>query len=224
MKKICTDCSEERWLPTSISKLEAYLSKFFITGHGVHNVPEIKKNIAYNLQYLQFQSQILREFKLTSVIQTQTWKVCIIVGTGIIEAILHYLLTAKGLNKKSEWEEETIAETGINLEGCKYKIENRIFKKLSSPKAVEMSLDIMIKKVESKKLLGANHEIYKKLQYLRKLRNRVHLHVIEQPYDTDWWKFSNNEMATMKKVLYSFMISSFFSPTEEEKALFEFLK
>src|SRR3972149_7504608 len=112
----------------------------------------------------------------------------------------------------------------MNIDGRKFKIENRILKKLSTPKSIDMTLDMMIKKVESKKLLSRNHEIYSKLQYLRKLRNRVHLHMIEEPYDTDWWKFTKIEIDTMRKVLYSFMVSSLFSPTGKEKELFEFLK
>ena len=224
MRKICTACSGEKWLPTSISRLEEYLSKFFIAGKGVQNIQEIKKNIAYNLQYLQFQSQMLKEFDVTSVLITQTWKVYIIVGTGIIEAILYYLLTSKGMNKKTDWEEEGLATAEVNIDGRKFKIENRILKKLSTPKSIDMTLDMMIKKVESKKLLSRNHEIYSKLQYLRKLRNRVHLHMIEEPYDTDWWKFTKIEIDTMRKVLYSFMVSSLFSPTGKEKELFEFLK
>lgn len=225
MKKICTNCtSDERWLPTPISIYEEYLIKYIKAGNGVQNIRAIRKNIAYNLQYLEFQIQLLNEFNVTQVILTQTWKVFIIIGTGIIEAILYYLLTSKKLAKSTNWLE--IASTGneVNVEGKQYRIENVIYEKLASLIPVDMTFDTMIKKVESKKLLGNGHEIYKKLQYLRKLRNRVHLHLIEEEYDTDWKKFNLDEINTMKLVLYSFMISSFFSPTLQEKKLFNFLR
>jgi len=49
----------------------------------------------------------------------------------------------------------------------------------------------------------------KKLGYLRKLRNRVHLHVIEQAIDTDWNNFKLSDFQLMKKVLYVFLTCSF---------------
>ena len=89
-----------------------------------------------------------------------------------------------------------------------------------------MTLDVMIKKAEKKKLLGTGQKIYKKLNYLRKLRNRIHLHVhaINEDHDIDWWKINKNEVDTVSLVLYSFMTSSLFTPTAEEKKLFAFLR
>ena len=46
---------------------------------------------------------------------------------------------------------------------------------------------------------------------------------IGEDYDTDWWKINKNEVNTIKLVLYSFMTSSLFKPTNEEKQIFEFL-
>ena len=225
MANICTKCNpNERWFPSPISKFELYLMKFFKSGVDVPNITGIRKNIAYNLQYLQFQVQLLSEFKVTQVILTQTWKVFIIVGTGIIETILYYLLSSKNIAKTTDWLEvgKTGNETKINNK--QYRIENIIYEKLSTPKQVDMSFDIMIKKVENKKLLGNDHAIYEKLHYLRKLRNRVHLHLIDEERDSDWRKFNISEIKTMKLVLYSFMISTLFSPTNEEIRMFEFLK
>lgn len=105
MKKICQECQRDgKWYPTSISNLETYLGKFIKAGAGVPNVVGLRKNIAYNIQYLQFQSQLLDEFDVTQVILTQTWKMQIIVGTSIIESLLYYLLTSKNLHKTTQWE------------------------------------------------------------------------------------------------------------------------
>ena len=93
MANICTKCNpNERWFPTPISKFELYLMKFFKSGVDVPNITGIRKNIAYNLQYLQFQVQLLSEFKVTQVILTQTWKVFIIVGTFYAGLASNYLL------------------------------------------------------------------------------------------------------------------------------------
>lgn len=225
MKTICKKCSgKEKWLPTSVSKLEEFLSNLITSGQGVPNVSGLRKNIVYNLQYLQFQQQLLSEFDVTQVILTQTWKVHIIVGTSIIEAILYYLLTSKGYQKTFQWEEVGRTGNEVNIDGCKHRIENTIFTKLESPKNLEMNLDSMIKIANKKKLLGDNQEIYKKINYLRKLRNSVHLHAIQKDTDTDWWKINKNEIDTVKIVLYSFLTSSLFKPTESQKEYLEFLK
>lgn len=225
MKKICQQCqSDGKWLPTSIARLEEYLAKFIQTEAGVPNAAALRKNIAYNLQYLQFQNQILIEFNVTQVILTQVWKIHIIVGTSIVEALLYYLLTSKGMHKTTEWEQVGSTSNETNIDGAKHKIENVIYRKLQNPAPQDMTLDVMIKKAEKSKLLGTGQEIYKKLNYLRKLRNRVHIHAVDEDYDTDWWKININEVKTVKLVLYSFMTSSLFRPTNDEKEIFAFLR
>ena len=225
MKKICQECSSDgKWLPNSVSSLEDYLGKFIKAGEGVPNIVGLRKNIAYNLQYLQFQKQVLIEFNVTQVILTQVWKMHIIVGTSIVEALLYYLLTSKGFQKTTEWEQVASTSNETNIDGSKHKIENVVYRKLDAPIPVGMTLDVMIKKAEKKKVLGAGEEIYKKLNYLRKLRNRVHIHVIGEDLDTDWWKINKNEVDTVRLVLYSFLTSSLFKPTIEEKKLFAFLQ
>jgi hypothetical protein len=224
LKKICQECSSEgKWLPTSISRLESYLGKFIKTDMGIPNSVGLRKNIAYNLQYLQFQIQELKEFNLTSVLQTQIWKVFIIVGTSIIEALLYYLLVSKGFHKITEWEQIGSTSNEVNLNGAQHKIENIIYKKLKGPIPESMTLDVMTKKAENKKLLGTNHTIYKKLNYLRKLRNRVHIYAIDSDTDTDWWEINPKEFKIIKTVLYSFFTSSLFSPSDKERELFDFL-
>ena len=225
MKKICQDCRRDgKWYPTSISNLDTYLSKFIRAGVGVPNVVGLRKNIAYNIQYLQFQSQLLSEFDVTQVILTQTWKMQIIVGTSIIEALLYYLLTSQKLHKTTQWEQICSTSNEATIEGNKHKVENVIYRKLEIPLPLDMTLDVMIKRAEKKKLLGKSHEIYKKLNYLRKLRNRVHIHAIDKDTDTDWWTINKNELDIIKGVLYSFFTSSLFKPTVAERQFFQFLR
>ncbi|MEQ8409554.1 MAG: hypothetical protein RKH07_14895 [Gammaproteobacteria bacterium] len=224
MRKLCQQCSSEgKWLPTPIGAFEEFLSKFIAAGRGVPNVVALRKNIAYNLQYLQFQKQVLLECGVTQVITTQVWKVHIIVGTSIIEALLYYLLTSTGLHKTQKWEEVGKSSSENKFEGKDFRIENTYFRRPVKDNPQEMTLDWMIKKAESKKLLGSDHNIYKKLVYLRKLRNRVHIHAVNEDYDTDWLKINKNEVDTVRNVLYMFFTSSLFKPSQTEKGYFEFL-
>lgn len=225
MKKICTGCvPSERWLPTSIQWLDSYLDNFFKTGHQIKYLFQIRKNIAYNTQYLQFQSQLLKEFETTQVILTQTWKMYIIVGTSIIECILYYLIISKGKQKTTEWEEinKSNSQTTIDSNHVS-RVENIILKKISNREPIEMSFDTMIKIVKENKLLGSDHDIYKKLNYLRKLRNKVHLQIIEDDYGTDWHKFQHDDIKLLKTTLYLFFTSKLFSPSAEDKKVFDFL-
>lgn len=223
MSKICTTCSGgKKWLPTPISTLETYLGRA-LNSRCVRHTHAIKKNIAYNLQYLQFQHQLLTEFCITSVLRTQTWKTIIIIGTGILEAIGYYLVNSNGLQKLTEWTEETKTSNEFSLGSEKYKLEGVIYRRVDPPVEVEMSFDSMIKKLEIKKLLGNNHDIYKKIQFLRKLRNRVHLQISDGIYDTDWAKFNAKEINTLRAALHEILTSTIFTPSAKEKSMFDFL-
>lgn len=222
---LCNNCrTEGKWLPTSIPRLEAYLGKFMAAGLGVPNVVGLRKNLAYNIQYLQFQRQMLSELDVTQVILTQVWKMHIIVGTSIVEALLYFLITSKNEQKVTEWKEIGASSSDTLIKSKRCRIETKIFEKLDTPEPAQMTLDVMAKKAENLKLLGDGPEIYKKLSYLRKLRNRVHIHAITADQDTDWWKINRKEVDTLRLVLYSFLTSSLFDPTNDEKKIFAFLR
>ena len=51
------------WYPVSINKLETYLGKYIEQGHGYVHVSQLKKDLAYNLQYLQFQDRVVQDIK-----------------------------------------------------------------------------------------------------------------------------------------------------------------
>ncbi|TCS35195.1 hypothetical protein BCF53_1375 [Reinekea marinisedimentorum] len=86
------DEDKSAWYPVSIAKLETYLSKFIEQGHGYTHVYHLKKDLAYNLQYLQFQDRVIQDIKLSSVLYTQSIKTIVLVGSSIIESIVHFLL------------------------------------------------------------------------------------------------------------------------------------
>ncbi len=85
-------------------------------------------------------------------------------------------------------------------------------------------MESMIKKVESKKLLGIEHQVYRDLNYLRKLRNRVHIHAVQHDRDTDWYSFNDQEVKLSKKVLFSVLSSDFFEPEEKHCTIIQYMK
>ena len=126
--------------------------------------------------------------------------------------------------KTDQWEEIKKRNTRIEVNSNYVSInENKILRKLEKPKILEMTLKDMIQISERYKLLGKKHEIYKNLNYLRKLRNRIHLQLIKGEYDNDWHKFQSNEIRIMKDTLHLFLTSSLFKPTLIEKKIFDFL-
>lgn len=212
------------WLPTSVDRLAALLSNG-ITAGGYPNVYALRRNIAYNLQHIEFLDQCLVDLKLTGVLITQTWKTGIIVGCGIIESVLHYLIVTTGNQSTTDW--ETKQEfTGANktLEGKVYRIDSVIKEKLDVPKPVPMTFDAMIKKAESKRLLGNDHAVYAKLKRLRSLRNRVHLQEIAEPVDHDWNAFKVLDYKLMMQVLHAVFTGPTFAQSAEERRYFAYLE
>jgi hypothetical protein len=87
-----------------------------------------------------------------------------------------------------------------------------------------MSFDAMIKCAKSKSLFGSDKVIYLKLDSLRALRNKVHLQVINDPTDTDWNTFTNNDLSDICKVLYAIFTSSLFALENNEERYFNYLR
>ena len=84
-----------------------------------------------------------------------------------------------------------------------------------------MTFDQMSKKVESKKLLGYSFGFYSKINRLRQLRNKIHIHSSDNSLDTDWYNFSRKEYSLIREVLYSVLISEIFE--YDNKDIFKFL-
>ena len=108
------------------------------------------------------------------------------------------------------------------MNGHAYKVETEIFRKLQIPDLESMTFDAMCKRVEKRELVKLkSDDFYQHLPYLRKLRNRVHIHGIENFKDTDWIAFNRKEIDLVKSVLCSFLQSSLF-PTKNPE-YFQFL-
>ncbi len=213
------------WYPTPIGKLESLLENAIYKGRGYQHVYALRKNIAYNLQYIQFQDRILQDIKLSSVLYTQTVKTVVLVGCGVIESILHFMLIVNGAHSITEWTEKVkFKGNQKKIDGSFVKIDNVMYEKLETPQLKHMTFDALIKSAKSNNILGNGQSIYQKLEALRALRNKVHLQVINEPRDTDWNSFNGNHLSDICKVLYAILTSSIFTPTADQKAYFSYFR
>ncbi len=162
---------------------------------------------------------------MTSVIHTQTIKSTVLIGMGIIESFLHFLLIKNGKHTETEWlEKEKFVGNAKKVGGIYVRADTVLYEKLPAPELKHMTFDAMIKCSKSNKLLGTRPAIYEKLESLRSLRNKVHLQIINNPTDTDWNSFTSVHLSDLSKVLYSILTSSIFLPTPEEKLYFAYLR
>lgn len=213
------------WYPVSIPRLDDLLIKVIQQGYGYPHPYALRRNISYNLQYLEYLEQTLAQLKISSVIKTQTWKTFILVGCGIVESLLKYLLIRHGIHSKDIWELEIIAKGNEKKVGDKsIKIDSHVYHKLSKPKLSQMDFDRMLKKAKSKGVLGSNKDVYHKLNHLRNLRNRVHLQKILHPTDTDWNAFNFDDFEKMAQVLQAVFTSNIFRPSTEQRSYFYYLE
>lgn len=212
-----------KWYPTRVKSLREFLSKVIEANKGYDHVVALRQNIAYNIQHLQFIDRTLSDIKLSSVLKTQNIKTFVIVGCSIVESLLTYLLIKSGNYRTTKWEKVGKFSSQKTINGSLLKVVTIIEKEIDTPEKSKMKFGAMCQSAESNEILGANHEIYEKLNYLRQLRNKVHLQAINEPQDTDWNKFDNRHLSDMSMVLYEIFTSELFDPTEDEKEYFDFL-
>jgi len=219
-----TDEEAGTWYPTSISKLEAYMGKYIESGHAYKHSYALKKDLAYNLQYLQFQDRIIHDIKLSSVLYTQTIKTVILVSCSIIESLLHYSLIVKGVHSETEWTIKTLFKGNQKkLDGEFVRVDTTIYSKLPKKQLKHMTFDAMIKSSKSHSIFGSRALMYDRLETLRTLRNRVHLQPSDDKQGTDWLTFTTDRLNETYSVMYSILTSSLFKPTIDQKRYFEYL-
>lgn len=213
------------WYPVTVSNYEKLLIKVIRQGFGYPHPYALRKNICYNLQYVEYLETYLSQLQISTVLVTQTWKTFILVGCSIVESLLKYLLIRHGIHSMDNWELDFIAKGNERkVEDKLVKIDSHVFRKLKHQKYRQMDFDAMIKKGKSKAVLGSDKTVYNKLNHLRDLRNRIHLQKIEHPTDTDWNAFNTEDFQTMAQVLHSVFTSNIFHPSAEEKTYFSYLE
>jgi hypothetical protein len=223
--KLTLKGSKDKWLPANLNSLENYLS-VLLQENSHFTKPQItwlRKNIAYNLQSIEFLYRISKDINLTSVLLTQNIKLFIICGTSIIEGLFYYLVVTNG-KKAKIWKSYKKIPTNPYTDGENtFMLETEIFIEVSPLTSMTITFDQMCKTVEKHKLLGDVENLYKRLAYIRKLRNKIHIQDIKHSTDTDWYTFNEKEFKLMKNTLYVLLTSSLFS-NSSPNSLFDYLR
>ena len=211
------------WKPISLVKIENILLRKIPSPRKMEHDYVLRKNIAYNLQYLEFMDVVSESdnIKVTSVIDTLNYKIFVIVSFSIIEGIMYHEIKKNNLENRTSWEKmkEITGQNKIFLGSEKYevRVENILYKKLEVKKETEMKSISMIDKLESKKIFGDDKNLYSDIRKLLKLRNKIHIHVYdESKINTDWNNFDKSKMILAKKILWE-ILRRYFQITEHEK-------
>ena len=213
----------EFWSPSPIDKWRGFLSSGIRKEKLGSSHYSYISNISYSIQYLEFLNYQLKATALHSTVKSQTIKTFVVVSMSVVEGILFYVLYSNSELPSEEWEtikKELKSSEFIDGERRK-RILTTLQEKLEEPKTRTPTLDPMLKRVEKKKLLGIDTDIYKTLNHLRKLRNKVHIQDVTTRLDTDWNTFSEKEFAQSKSVLLSVLTSDQFKTRND--SLLEFL-
>ncbi|HEM6266085.1 TPA: hypothetical protein ACGORW_001039 [Streptococcus suis] len=199
--------SEERWYPEKLEKYKSLLRN----GSLANMEDEVRRNLGYSLQYLEFLNLQIEELVFSSVIEKMILKNFIIVAVSIVEAILEEIVKNNNWQTKEYFEvigDAIDSNVFTDQDGSRKKIRTEILKELAEPKDVQMKFDDIIKKIKNrnkkKKVLSLNHDELLALDRFRKLRNKVHLSNIESG-KTNWHEFSKLEYVTVKFLLYSIL-------------------
>lgn len=211
---------KSRWKPVVISKIEEEFKNGILKDMPLG----IRKNICYNLQYLEYLTFQYKELELNSAICMSLIKNYVVIGSSIIEAIFYWIVKSNNLYNTNDL--ELVYTTSSNPKkhnGELFVTETNVYRKVAKFE-VDMNYDSLIKKIESKKLLNLNHKAFPYIKKYRQLRNRIHLQISKHDRDTDWWSFSIYDYLTMKYILYSILSDSYINIYKKENDLFYFLK
>jgi hypothetical protein len=213
------------YCPSPIASIVAYFGRSFPDDGTLTHRRGYFKNIAYTIQYLEYLDHTLNETTLHSTVRSLTQKSFIIGGMGVIESVLWYVLKKDGAHKTELWKvAHEVKSSEFSDSGKKRRLRTIIDDKLEPPQEAEMTLESMCKRVERRQLLGVKTQVYRDLNHLRSLRNRVHIHSVRHERDTDWWNFSNEDVDLMKKALHSVLTCSLFASGSSHIDILEFLK
>src|SRR4028118_1671248 len=105
VNKLTFKGSKKTWYPPSINSLEQYLDVLIQENIYFNKlqVRSLKKNIAYNLQYVEFLTKIPKDIQLSNVIITQNIKFFVVCSASIIEALFYYIIVSNGKAPTTNW-------------------------------------------------------------------------------------------------------------------------
>ena len=185
---------------------------------------ELRKNIAYSLQYLEFLQLEFEEIHRHDVIARQIIKTYVITAMSIVEGVFHHIVLSNGHQKKTEWKEIDIPRhTNVFREGdVDKKLIIATQMKLARPENVQMDFEFIITKVQEKRLIALPGKSYPKLKALKRLRNKVHLHLIRYDNDTYYLGISYIDYLLARYFLHTILTDKIFSP--QKNSPIDFIK
>lgn len=179
-------CYKDRWSPHTVEKYE----KFLKDGVLKDMKKSLLKNIVYSLMYLEFLKFELDSLKLHNVVERSIMKIYIIIVMSVVEGVFYQILLGSGKYRKEEWE-QTGRDIHTNVfddeRGTKTKYVISVLSKLDKPILARMDFEEMINRVQEKNLLAMSGRKFPYIKELKRIRNRVHLHIAESDMDTDYW-------------------------------------
>lgn len=156
------------WSPKSVKEYESLFSFLIREDCFGKKYYALRKNLSYNLQFVEFIINTLRNDEYHSVVGKQLRKTLILTCSSIIETILYCILKKERLNRKKEWDKkEPFKSNSRKIENDFFKSETIIYKKIT-PVEDHMTFDWMIKKCQAKRLLGNNQTVYDNLKKIKK--------------------------------------------------------
>ena len=211
---------DHKWYPTSV---EDYRNNLKIESDTDFHIA-LRCNLSYNLQYLEFLQKELDELEVSSVLESMIIKNYVITGMSILEGIFAYVIKNNGwwsTESLEEIKEFTSNQTKSNKETIIVKTK---LCKVIPEKDVPMErmslhrfIQILDKHHEG---LSVNHIIYKRLNDIRDLRNKIHLTCTEKSSDHDYNAFNREVQQNMQNILYEILTSKNISHTSKQ---YEFL-
>lgn len=246
MPQLCRICNKKDkgvvWLPTTMNNFEVIISKkisgespkestFVAGGKMLTSVTAsprnyeygLRKNICYSLQYLEYLLATNNQLYLTPVLTFQNYKTFIIVSASVVEGILYHELKIKNLQSKDNWNSLGKTSSQKKVHEKLHQFVTEIFEQVDQHDK-SMTFDQIIDKVETKKLLGETDEkIYCDINALRKLRNKIHIHLTTSRHDTDYNSFNSEKLDFAKNTLLNVLRMYFCLTDEEVQDTFSFL-
>ena len=222
---LCAVCAgKNRWYPTSIADLDAFLGPHIRKSVQVPNGYAVRKNVCYGIQYLQYLSSSLEQLSLSEVLIAMTYKQFIVNGIGVVEGLLFYLIKARGLHRTAEWElmdEHSAPPKAIGADT--FRTETRLLRKRVSPIDEALTLERILRIAERQKVLGSDSAFYAQIHHLRNLRNKIHLHITRHDLDSDFNAFELKDFELMKRVLLLLLSGQPFAPSAIQGSYLTFL-
>ena len=218
MKCLCRKCAQEEgnefWNPCSIEKYGEIITRK-ISRYSKDYKYALYKNVCYNLQCLEMFTKILDECALTSVLSQQLYKLFVIISASIIEGIFYHELKKKNLISKQKGEKIKIFEGSKKISDKNTIFEINAYIKTGNERETELTFDQMLGIIEAQHIMGSDVELYKKANYLRKIRNKIHLHLARNSMDTDYNSVGKDQYEVARKTLFG-VFKSYFSLSKNE--------